>query len=244
MAEISATPTVSSLVETELSIPVSFRLFADVPPGSNRDTPVVVALHGYAQDAAMIRDVARRLSPEGAILLAPEGPFSTLAPGTESEATKKVGFHWGVHPKAEWNRGVHRAAVDAAISWALRNCGDADRVSLVAFSQPCSFNYRLALDPPHGRPFRAIVGICGGLPGEWLAENAMPEGTSASKRTAVLHVSTKDDPFYPAGKIEPYGRHLAARFGSAEHRLYDGGHRIPSAAADVIRAVLAASATA
>ncbi|HEV8268682.1 MAG TPA: hypothetical protein VGR00_10625, partial [Thermoanaerobaculia bacterium] len=108
----------------------------------------------------------------------------------------------------------------------------------------CSFNYRLALDPPHGRPFRAIVGICGGLPGEWLAENAMPEGTSASKRTAVLHVSTKDDPFYPASKIEPYGRHLAARFGRAEHRLYDGGHRIPSAAADVIRAVLAASATA
>jgi len=242
MVEDAATPSVSSLVEAELSVPVSFRLLADLPPGSNRDTPIVVALHGYAQDAAMIRDVARRLSPEGAILLVPEGPFSTLTPGTESEATKKIGFHWGVHPKAEWNRGVHRAAVYSAISWVLRSCGDADRVSLVAFSQPCSFNYRLALDPPHGRPFRAIVGICGGLPGEWLGENAMPEGTGASKQTTVLHVSTNDDPFYPAAKIEPYGRHLAARFRSAEHRLYDGGHRIPSAAADAIRTVLAAAA--
>ena len=110
---------------------------------------------------------------------------------------------------------------------------------LFGFSQPCSFNYRLALAPPHGVPFRAIAAICGGIPGEWTSNEP---GTAASRETHVLHVSTREDEIYALDKVAHYRERLASRFRSAAHRLYDGGHRVPSAAAGDVRAFFAAHA--
>ncbi len=178
-----------------------------------------------------------RLAPPAFLLISAQGPHSTLVPGAEGAgAERKIGFHWGVAPKPEENRATHRKAVAEAIRWAIENGGDPARISLAGFSQPCSFNYRLALDPPHGFPFRAIVSICGGIPGEWTA-NA--PGTAASKATAVLHISAKEDPFYSGERIAPFRERLAARFGDVTHSLYEGGHRIPSASNDEIRKFLA-----
>lgn len=63
-----------------------------------------------------------------------------------------------------------------------------------------------------------------------------------SRETDVLHVSARTDPFYSLERIAPFKDRLAARFKSATHSLYDGGHRIPSAATDEVRTFLAAHA--
>lgn len=220
-----------------LSIPVPLRLFAAPPaapePGS---APVLLAMHGFAMTALPMLGLAKQFTPPSFLIVSIQGPQSAFAPGT-TFAEKKVGFHFGVSPEAEDNRAVHRAAVGAAIEWAAARGGDSTRVSLAGFSHPCSFNYRLALAPPHGLPFRAIVAVCGGLPGEW--KDADLPGTSFSKATPVLHVSTNQDEWYGPEMIAPYRSRLEARFASAEHLLYDGPHRAPSASFQAIRAFLA-----
>ena len=83
---------------------------------------------------------------------------------------------------------------------------------LAGFSQPCSFNYRLAAAPPDGLPFSAVLAFCGGVPGEWTGPG---EPTAASAAADVLHVSTNHDPYYPESRIAPYAEILASRFRSA-----------------------------
>ncbi|MEO6325562.1 MAG: hypothetical protein ABIT01_19255 [Thermoanaerobaculia bacterium] len=227
-----------SPVHAQLSVPVALHVFAIRPAVSSpAPFPILVAMHGYAMDAASILSLAGRLCPEGFLVVAPEGPHSTLVPGNESGPSRKTGFHWGVSPRAEDNRATHRAAVAAAIAWGVTQGGDPARVSLLGFSQPCAFNYRLALDPPHGAPFRALVALCGGIPGEWAASKETPASEHASP-AAVLHVSTREDPFYPLDRVAAYAGVLRPRFGSVEHRLEDGAHRAPSSAFEGISSFL------
>lgn len=225
-------------VPTVVSIPVPLRLFAAPPAKASREkAPVLLALHGYAMDAPQMLGLAKRFAPRSFLIVSIRGPQSAYTPGASAEE-HKTGFHFGVSPEAEDNRAVHRAAVAAAIEWADGHGGDPGRISLAGFSHSCSFNYRLALAPPHGLPFRAIVGICGGLPGEW--KNVGTPGTALSKVTPVLHVSTRQDEWYPPEKVASYKERLEARFASAGHLVFDGGHRAPSAAFEPIRAFLSA----
>jgi len=162
-----------------VSISVPLRLFTAPPAKAGRGkAPVLLATHGYAMDAVPMLGLAKRFAPRFFLIVSIRGPQSAYAPGASTEE-HKTGFHFGVSPEAEDNRAVHRAAVAAAIEWAAAHGGDPERVSLAGFSHSCSFNYRLALAPPHGLPFRAVVGICGGLPGEW--KNAGTPGTPFSK---------------------------------------------------------------
>jgi predicted esterase len=223
-------------VPTVVSIPVPLRLFAAPPAKGDREkAPVLLALHGYAMDALQMLGLAKRFAPRSFLIVSIRGPQSAYAPGA-SEEEHKVGFHFGVSPDVEDNRSVHRAAVAAAIEWAAGRGGDPARVSLVGFSHSCSFNYRLALEPPHGAPFRAVVGLCGGVPGEWKGDGGT--GTAFSKATPVLHVSTRQDEWYPPEKVASFKGRLERRFASVEHLHFDGGHRAPSASFDEIRAFL------
>jgi dienelactone hydrolase len=225
-------------VPAVVSIPAPLRLYAVSPrqPGAGK-APILLAMHGFAMTPLPMLGLAKQFTPKPFLVVAIQGPQSAFSPGTSFEE-RKIGFHFGVSPDAEDNRAVHRAAVAAAITWAAGQGGDPERVSLAGFSHPCSFNYRLALDPPHGVPFRAVVAICGGLPGEWTDSDS--PGTSFSKATPVLHVSTRQDEWYTPEKIAGYRERLAARFASAEHLLFDGGHRAPSTSFGPIRGFLAA----
>lgn len=219
-----------------LSIPVPLRLFS-APPAEPHEgkAPLLLVTHGYAMDALAMLGLAKRFAPPSFLIVSIRGPQSAYAVGASS-GEFRTGFHFGVSPDAEDNRAVHRAAVAAAIEWAGGNGGDASRVSLIGFSHSCSFNYRLALNPPNGFPFRAIVGLCGGVPGEWKDPGA--PGTATSKSTPVLHVSTNEDEWYPPEKVASYRARLEARFACAEHLHFEGGHRVPSAAFPAIREFL------
>jgi predicted esterase len=226
-------------VETTLFIRIPVRLLAaGAVESRGAAAPILIGMHGYGQDADSLLPVLLRVAPPGCLVLSLEGPESAYLEGTDVSGARR-GFHWGVSTRAGDNRAVHRACVAEAISWAGAHGGDPERVLLFGFSQPCSFNYRLALAPPHGAPFRAIASVCGGIPGEWKSNDP---GTGASRETDVLHVSTREDEIYSLDKIADYRERLASRFRSAAHSLYDGGHRVPSAAAGEVRAFLAAHA--
>jgi predicted esterase len=185
--------------------------------------------------AATLFPLLERMAPDGCGVVAVEGPQSAFLPGETLGPAGSRGFHWGVSPRHEDNQAVHRAAVAAAIAWAVERGADEGRVSLLGFSQPCSLGYRLALDPPHAHPFPAVVGLCGGLPGEWTEPGP---GTVLSEATHVLHVSTDADEYYPLERVAPFAGLLSSRFASVRHEVHAGGHRIPSTAIPVVRAFL------
>ena len=217
-----------------ISIEVPLQLFPRLPKTS-QPFPQLLGLHGYGMHAATLFPLLSRMAPEGWGVVAVEGPQSAFLPGEALGPGGARGFHWGVSPRHEDNQAVHRAAVAEAIAWSVERGADPSRVSLLGFSQPCSFNYRLALDPPHGLPFRALVGLCGGLPGEWTEP---APGTAASAAAQVLHVSTDADEFYALDRVAPFGSLLASRFASARHEIHAGGHRVPSTAIPVVKEFL------
>ncbi len=220
-------------IEAALSIEVPLRLLAR-PASGPPPHPILLGMHGYGMDAGSLLEVLARVAPPAFLVVSLQGPHSTLVSGVDDPEMKK-GFHWGVSPDAEDNRLVHRRAVVAALAWAAGNGGDRALTVLAGFSQPCSFNYRLAAAPPDGVPFAAVLAFCGGVPGEWTGPG---ERTPASAATDVLHVSTNHDPYYTAARIAPYRDILASRFRSALHLRYDGGHRVPSASLKDVRAFL------
>jgi predicted esterase len=225
-------------LETTLFVRVPVRLLAAGATGATGPAPILIGMHGYGQDADSLLPILLQFAPPAFLVVSLEGPESAYLEGTDT-STPRRGFHWGVSTRPDDNRAVHRACVAEAITWARARGGDPERVFLFGFSQPCSFNYRLALAPPHGVPFRAIAAICGGIPGEWKSNDP---GTGASRETDVLHVSTREDDIYSFDKIAHTRERLASRFRTATHSLYDGGHRVPSASADEVRAFFAAHA--
>ncbi len=156
-----------SFVEASVPVQVPLRLLADLPEGPG-PFPVLLGLHGYAMRAKPFLGLMRQLAPEGFLLVSMQGLHSAFVPGAELSAAGERGYHWGVSETPADNQTGHRACLAAAIAWAVERGGDAGRVSLCGFSQPCAHNYRASLDPPHGTPFRALIGLCGGLPGEWV----------------------------------------------------------------------------
>ena len=226
-------------VEDSVPVRVPLRLFADVPAGSG-PFPVLLGLHGYAMRAKPFLGLMRQFAPEGFLLVSMQGPHSAFVPGAELSAAGERGYHWGVSDTPADNQEGHRACLSAAIAWATARGGDPGRVSLAGFSQPCAHNYRASLDPPHGRPFRALIGLCGGLPGEWVEKDDRPEGTAPSRECAALHVSTLDDPYYPPERIAGFGAMLGTRYRLARHAKYEGNHRAPSASFPEIRSFLSA----
>ncbi|MGE5347219.1 MAG: alpha/beta hydrolase [Acidithiobacillales bacterium] len=224
-------------VPAVVSIPVPLRLYAAAPPRTSEEkAPILLAMHGYGMVPLPMLGLAKRFTPRPFLIVAIQGPQSAYTAESSVEEPR-IGFHFGVSPDAEDNRATHRAAVSAAIGWAADRGGDPARVSLAGFSHPCSFNYRLALNPPHGVPFRAIVAICGGVPGNWT--DADPPGTPFSQVTPVLHISTRQDEWYPLEKSVTYKGRLAPRFAEVTHLFFDGGHRAPSDSFDAIRDFLA-----
>jgi predicted esterase len=224
--------------EAILSVPVPLHIYSEEPssPGDG-PFPAVVGLHGYAMSAPPLLGLMRRFVPKPFLTISLEGPFSAISRGEDLGSVKQTGYHWGASPRHEESRAVHRDSVKAAVEWAVSRGADPGRIVLLGFSQPCALNYRLALDPPHGRPFASVVALCGGVPGDWTADDA-GAGTPASLATPVLHLSTRQDPYYPLEKVAAFRPRLLPRFASVEHVLVDGGHRVPSESFEALTSFL------
>ena len=123
-----------------------------------------------------------------------EGPYGFFM----GRGTDRGGL-WLDHqsPHAESIRLHHEMVLPRSGRSGQANCGiPAERRVLLGFSQPVSLNYRFA--EAHPDAVRGVVGICGGLPGDW--DDAHPGRIGA----AVLHIARRQDEFYPAERTEQY----------------------------------------
>ncbi|HZE63749.1 MAG TPA: hypothetical protein VE056_07710, partial [Pyrinomonadaceae bacterium] len=113
----------------------------------------------------------------------------------------------------------------------VEDIADPKRVFLLGFSQTCALNYRFAFTYPD--LLRGVIGICGGLPGDWeTSETYKPTGA------AVFHLTGEKDEFYPPARVSDYKARLKLRARNVEFKSYDTAHEIMPAMREDVRAWL------
>jgi phospholipase/carboxylesterase len=189
---------------------------------------LIVALHGFsANPEVMLRLVEQQVGPRHAIASL-EGPFAFFL----EAQPRNVGYGWITNRRSADAIRLHHDMVRYTLEEAGRELGiPVERRILLGFSQPVSLNYRFAV--AHPALVRGVLGICGGLPGDW--NDLAPERIDA----AVLHIARREDEYYPISVTEQFLARLRLRCEDVEFHHLAGGHRMPSQGAPLIQRWLA-----
>ena len=211
-------------------------LYYDLHVPAQTPAPLLVALHGYGDNKGWMMRVAREVAPEGFAVASLQGPHQHIKEPREAGGPLRYGFGWLTNFRPEESVALHhRALLDLIDALEEQSVARPDSVFLLGFSQTCALNFRFAFT--HAERLRGVVGVCGGLPGDW-EESTLYRPTRAS----VLHLHGTRDEFYPPARVADYAARLRARAADVEARGYDAGHEITPAMRADVRAWLAARA--
>ncbi|HEY0006936.1 MAG TPA: dienelactone hydrolase family protein [Pyrinomonadaceae bacterium] len=188
-----------------------------------RPSPLLIVLHGYGGSKRQMMREAKLLAPEGFALAALQGFHQHLKEPREQGGPLRYGFGWLTNFHPQDSIALHHHALLKLID-ALVHEGIADRarVFLLGFSQSCALNYRFAFT--HTESLRGVLGICGGLPGDWETGELYKQS-----KLSVFHLSGERDEFYPPSRTSDYAERLRERAPDVEVRGYDAGHEIVAA---------------
>jgi predicted esterase len=169
------------------------------------------------------------LVPEGFAIASLQGPHQHLRDPKTPGGPLRFGFGWLTSFRPEQSVTVHhQALLDMIESLTSEGIADRSRIFLLGFSQSCALNYRFAFTYPD--VLRGVIGICGGLPGDWETSDAYQQ-TSA----AVFHLAGTLDEYYPPARVADYERQLRRRAGNVTFRSHAAGHQIAPPMRDDIR---------
>lgn len=221
---------------TDRTLPAETKLYYDLFAPAVTPAPLLVALHGYGSSKSWMMREALEHAPEGFAVASLQGPHQHLKEPREPGSPLRYGFGWLTNFHPEDSVALHQRALLSLIETLVtQNVARRDRVFLMGFSQSCALNYRFAFT--HREALRGVIGICGGLPGDW--ETSELYGPT---RASVLHLAGTRDEFYPPARVSDYGERLRARAADVEVRAYDCGHEFVPAMRGDVRAWLAARA--
>ena len=145
----------------------------------------------------------------------------------------RFGFGWVTNFRPEESIAIHHQAIlDLIGKLVEESVADPERIFLLGFSQSCAVNYRFAFT--HSNLLRGIIGICGGIPGDWDTSQNYHQ-TAAD----VFHLAGIRDEFYTPNRIVNYEKDLSTRARSVAFKNYDATHEIVQEMRDDIRQWLA-----
>jgi len=213
----------------ERPLTAEIKLYYDLLLPGSRPAPLLVALHGYGASKWHATREARMIAPESFAIASLQGPHQHLKEAKETGGPLRFGFGWLTNFHPEESVAVHHRALLDLIS-ALVDEGTADRkrIFLLGFSQSCALNYRFAFTHPNA--LRGVIGICGGMPGDWETSELYRQTDAA-----VFHIAGKSDEFYPPSRVGDYTAQLRMRTTDVEFKSYDAGHEIVQAMRNDIR---------
>lgn len=211
-------PIITQAVERTLTAQI--KLYYDVVAAASSPAPLLIALHGYGASKWHGLREARLAAPENFALAALQAPHQHLREPKQPGGPLRYGFGWLSNYRPEDSVAIHHQAmlemIDALVD---EGVADRNRIFLLGFSQSCALNYRFAFTHPD--VLRGVIGICGGLPGDWETSNLYKE-TGA----AIFHVAGERDEYYPPGRVENYETQLRGRANDVKFRSYNAGHEI------------------
>lgn len=225
-------------VHADLTLKAEIKLYYDLYAPSGEPSPLLIALHGYGSSKAWMMREARQHVPDGFAVAALQGFHQHMKEPREKGGALRFGFGWLTNFHAEESVALHhRALLDLIDGLVERGVAQSGRVFLLGFSQSCALNYRFAFT--HAERLRGVVGICGGLPGDWETSTLYRETTAA-----VLHLNGTRDDFYTPARVAGYGAQLQRRAREVEVKSYDAGHEFVPAMRGDVRAWLERQAAA
>ena len=205
-------------------------LYYDLRPAPVSPAPLLIALHGYGANKRYMMREAQLMAPGDFAIASLQGFHQHMKEPREPGGPLRFGFGWLTNFRSEESVALHhRAVIDLIERLSYESIADPTRVYLLGFSQSCALNYRFAFTHPDR--LRGVIGICGGVPGDWE--------TSQTYRNAaidVLHLAGTRDEFYPPERVRDYERQLKTRARSVQFKSYDAAHEIvPEMRPDVVQ---------
>ena len=213
-------------VQSDRTLSATINLYYDLKLPDVRPAPLLIALHGYGASKRQMMREAQLIAPENLAIAALQGFHQHLKDPKEPGGPLRFGFGWLTNFQPEESVAVHhRALLDLIAGLVAEGLARSDRVFLLGFSQTCALNFRFAFTHPN--VLRGVIGICGGLPGDWETSE-LYHPTDA----AVLYLAGINDEFYPPARVGDYAERLRLRARNVEMKSYDAGHEIVPAMRD------------
>ena len=205
-------------------------LYYDLRPGTVSPAPLLIALHGYGANKRQMMREAQLMAPEQFAIASVQGFHQHMKEPRDAGGPLRFGFGWLTNFKSEESVAVHhRALLDLIDVLINEGVADPSRIFLLGFSQSCALNYRFAFT--HPERLRGVVGICGGMPGDW-------ETSTIYRQTHldVFHLAGTRDEFYSPERVKDYERQLKTRARSVKFKSYDAAHEfVPEMRPDVVQ---------
>ncbi len=221
---------ISAVSERELTAEI--RLYYDLHSPDAKPAPLLIALHGYGANKRQMLREARKMIPQGFAILSPQGFHQHLKEPREPDGPLRFGFGWLTNFHSEESVALHhRALLDLIDQLVGEGVALPERVFLLGFSQSCALNYRFAFTYPDR--LRGVIGICGGLPGDWDTSELYKQ-----TEAAVFHLAGARDEFYTPERVHDYEERLRRRARDVEMKSYEAGHEIVQAMRDDLRSWL------
>jgi predicted esterase len=220
----------------ERTLEARVKLYYDLRRTSETASPLLVALHGYGSNKNWMMRESRELAPANFAVAALQGFHQHLKMPKETGGALGYGFGWLTNFHAEESVALHhRALLDMIAQLVEEGVADPSRIFLLGFSQTCALNYRFAFT--HAEILRGVVGICGGLPGDWETGEQYQH-----TQAAVLHLAGTRDEFYTPERVADYAARLSLRARDVECKSYDAAHELTAGMRRDARAWLTARA--
>ncbi len=205
---------------TERSVSAEIKIYYDLQMSQSAPAPLLIALHGYGASKRQMMREAQAMVPEGFAIASLQGPHQHLKDPKEPGGPLRFGFGWLTNYRPEESVAVHhRALLDLINSLTADGVADPRRIFLLGFSQSCALNYRFAFTHPN--LLRGVIGICGGIPGDWDRSDLYKETNAA-----VFHLAGGRDEFYPPERVKDYAAQLRRRARNLSFNSYDAAHEI------------------
>jgi predicted esterase len=204
------------------------KLYYDLDLPEIQPAPLLIALHGYGANKRQMMREALALAPAGFAVASLQGFHQHIKEPKEPGGPLRFGFGWLTNFHPEDSVAIHhQALLDLIATLTDEGIAGPGRIFLLGFSQTCALNYRFAFTHPD--ILRGVVGICGGIPGDWeTSENYKPT------KAAVFHLAGRRDEYYSPSRVADYEERLRLRATRVEFKSYDAAHEmVPAMRADV-----------
>lgn len=218
--------------EPERTLRAGIKLYYELNKPAMQPAPLLIALHGYGANKRQMMREALALAPDGFAVASLQGFHQHMKEPKEPGGPLRFGFGWLTNFHPEDSVALHhQALLDLMQTLTSEGLADSTRIFLLGFSQSCALNYRFVFTHPD--QLRGVIGICGGIPGDWeTSEDYHP--TSA----AVLHLAGMRDEYYPPSRVADYEARLGLRARNVEFKSYDAAHEMVPAMSEDVRAWL------
>jgi predicted esterase len=205
---------------TDYTLKAEINLYYDLKPGNSTNAPLLIALHGYGANKRYMLREAQIMAPEDFAIASLQGFHQHMRDPRETGGPIRFGFGWVTNFRSEESVAIHHKALLDLIDKLVRDhTADPKRIFLLGFSQSCALNYRFAFTHPH--LLRGVIGICGGIPGDWETSDKYQ-----SIEADVFHLAGTRDEFYTPERIQNYEQHLGTRAKSLTFKNYDAAHEL------------------